>query len=63
MCIRDRYVAGLRMAEARRMLRGPAGLSISRIAAAVGYADLNYFTKVFRRYTGLTPTAYRQQGN
>ena len=57
------YVAGLRMAEARRMLRGPAGLSISRIAAAVGYADLNYFTKVFRRYTGLTPTAYRQQGN
>ena len=30
-----------------RLLRGRAQLPIGQIAAAVGFSDVNYFTKVF----------------
>lgn len=33
--------------------------SIQEVAAYVGYPDNNYFSKVFRSNTGLTPQAYR----
>ncbi|WP_457101236.1 helix-turn-helix domain-containing protein [Microbacterium sp. P5_E9] len=33
---------------------------ISDIAAATGYLDANYFVKVFRSVTGMTPTEYRR---
>lgn len=33
--------------------------SISHIAFDVGYDDLNYFSRVFRRYTGQSPGQYR----
>lgn len=36
-------------------------IPVREIAPRVGYADANYFTKVFKRHTGVTPTAYRQQ--
>ncbi len=35
-------------------------LSIKEISAAVGYSDQNYFSRVFRRITGTTPSAYRR---
>ncbi len=34
--------------------------SIKEISAAVGYSDQNYFTRVFKRITGITPSQYRQ---
>jgi AraC-like DNA-binding protein len=33
---------------------------IARIAEAVGIPDFNYFTKVFKEETGVTPSAYRR---
>lgn len=27
----------------------------------IGYESQNYFCKVFKDYTGMTPTAYKQQ--
>ncbi len=33
---------------------------ISAVAEQVGFSDYNYFTKVFRSATGLTPSAYRK---
>lgn len=33
---------------------------VSDIAAATGYLDANYFVKVFRSITGMTPTEYRR---
>ena len=33
--------------------------SITEVAQAVGFGDLPRFDKLFRRYTGMTPSAYR----
>ena len=35
---------------------------ISEIGEAVGISDYNYFSKVFRSVTGMTPSAYRRLG-
>ncbi len=37
-----------------------SGQTISSIAEAVGIGDYNYFTKLFRTFTGCTPSAYRK---
>ena len=34
-------------------------LSVSEVGHSVGYPDSNYFTKVFKRAVGCTPSAYR----
>lgn len=52
------YVARLRCAEAARLLR-ETDAEIQNIAAYVGYGDNNYFSKVFRRHYGVTPSDYR----
>lgn len=36
-------------------------LSLSEIAYAVGFSDPKYFTKCFKKDTGLTPSEYRKQ--
>jgi YesN/AraC family two-component response regulator len=33
--------------------------SIKEIAEAVGYSDLSYFHRVFKKYHGITPKAQR----
>lgn len=53
------YVSEKRVAEAKHLLRGSTDLSIGQIAASVGFADLNYFTKTFKRQVGCTPSQYR----
>jgi YesN/AraC family two-component response regulator len=47
-----------RIAEAQRLL-AQSDMSIGEIAFAVGFEDHSYFTKVFLRHTGLTPSGYR----
>jgi two-component system response regulator YesN len=31
------------------------------VAAAVGILDVNYFTKIFKKQLGTTPTQYRRE--
>jgi len=52
------YLTEYRVNEAKRLLKQPT-VNIKEIGKAVGYADSNYFTKVFRRITGQSPTEYR----
>ncbi|RRJ97169.1 AraC family transcriptional regulator [Opitutaceae bacterium TAV4] len=52
------YIHRQRVAGAVQAL-GSQVLSISEIAWACGFADPGYFTRVFRKHTGLTPQAYR----
>lgn len=54
------YLAVLRLNHARQLML-QAGLSIGEIAQAVGYQDQLYFSRIFRKRTGLSPTLYRQR--
>ena len=48
----------VRIAEAQRLL-AHSDMTIGEIAYTVGFEDHSYFTKVFLRYTGTTPSGYR----
>ena len=48
------------MLEASRLLRF-SDLTIGEIAHRVGYDDQLYFSRAFKRYTGLAPQPYREQ--
>lgn len=56
----SRYVARLRLEEARRLLC-ETGRSIIDIGLALGYQSPSHFSQVFRQGTGVTPSVYRRQ--
>jgi len=52
------YVIQHRIREACRLLRNPSAC-IADVAAATGFNDPSYFTRVFKRYFGFSPSDYR----
>lgn len=46
--------------EAAQSLLISSDMPISEIALIVGYEDYNYFTKVFKKIVGITPSKYRR---
>jgi transcriptional regulator GlxA family with amidase domain len=56
------FVLQERMRRAARLLTGHAVLPIKEISAMTGFADPNYFAKVFHRYFGTSPTDFRETG-
>jgi two-component system response regulator YesN len=55
------YLTELRIERAEKLLRESL-MNIKEVAYAVGYQDPNYFSKIFRKITGLLPTQYGQAG-
>lgn len=56
------YVAKQRVTRAKGLLKY-SRLSISKISVECGFSDQNYFAKVFRKITGVTPSQYRKSIN
>lgn len=52
------YVTNLRIQEAKSLLEIQE-LKVSEIAGMVGYKEDSYFIRVFKKYTGMTPSEYR----
>lgn len=52
------YLNEYRVGKARQLVLDPR-LSLKDVSTACGYADANYFTRVFKRITGKTPSEYR----
>jgi two-component system response regulator YesN len=52
------YLTSLRINKAMAMLR-TTGERISEIAAKTGYDNPDYFSKCFRKKTGMSPSEYR----
>lgn len=54
------WIMRVKIERARLLLR-TRRLSVAEVARAVGFTDPYYFSKCFRRVTGQSPLAYRQQ--
>ncbi|MBR5760686.1 two-component system, response regulator YesN [Lachnospiraceae bacterium YSD2013] len=54
------YLMYLRLNKAKELLR-TTGTRSSQIAREVGYNDAHYFSYIFKKNTGLTPSDYRAQ--
>ena len=52
------YLVRLRIDKTKALLESTAQ-PIAKVAAAAGFSSSEYFSSVFRRYVGLTPTGYR----
>ena len=53
------YVADIRVDKAKEYLTGTS-LSIGEISELLSFADSKYFSKFFKRQTGVTPSEYRK---
>lgn len=58
-CSPVKYLTNLRLSEARHLLVNTE-LPIREIGERVGYADQFYFSNVFRKATGYSPSVYRK---
>ncbi len=54
------YLTKVRMEEAKKLLRNPRH-NIDEISEKLGYSDPSYFSKVFRRNEGMSPSQFRQK--
>ncbi len=59
-CTPVKYLTDIRLQAAMNNLLNTED-TIEVVAQRNGFANGNYFNKVFRKYTGLTPTQYRKQ--
>lgn len=53
------YLTGLRMEKAKSLL-SHSDQTVLEVSRMLGYEDDNYFGKVFRKFTGESPTQYRK---
>lgn len=50
----------LRIEKAKRLLVGHPHIEIKQVSAAVGYDDALYFSRLFKKETGLNPSAFKE---
>jgi two-component system response regulator YesN len=55
------YLTGLRIKYAKKEL-AESEKSIKEICCDAGYSDPNYFSRIFKKWTGITPTEFRGRG-
>ena len=54
------YLKNYRIAKAKELLVG-TNLKLYEIAEKVGYSDSKYFSRIFKKQTGMTPSEYRKE--
>ncbi|MEY8428398.1 response regulator [Lachnospiraceae bacterium 46-15] len=54
------YITSRRIQKAQELLKNES-LSVEEVANAAGYHDYFYFTKVFKKTLGISPSKYRKQ--
>jgi two-component system response regulator YesN len=53
------YLTNVRLHEAEGLLAN-SSMTVKEIALAVGYPDEKYFSRLFKKNTGIKPTEYRK---
>ena len=55
------YINQYRVSQAKALM-DETDMKVYEIAFHVGFNDQHYFSKIFKRYQGVSPTEYRAQG-
>lgn len=55
------YLIGIRMEKAKEILSEHPDASLQEVAAQVGYDDVYHFSKLFKKYYGISPGYYKTQ--
>lgn len=53
------FLTNVRIEKAKELLKMPEK-SMKEICSNIGYSDPNYFSRIFKKVVGLTPTEYRE---
>ncbi len=56
----NKYLLNVKMMKAKELLEN-TDLNMSQIAALVGITDQNYFSRLFKQYSGYSPKAYQMR--
>ena len=54
------FLTESRMEEAARIMKDQPELGVAQVARRVGYKDPDYFSRVFRKRYGRTPSSFRR---
>lgn len=57
----NQYITEVRIEKAKEMLRD-TGIKVYEIAYRVGFTDTNYFSTLFKKHVGITPSEYKERG-
>ncbi|HPU62655.1 MAG TPA: AraC family transcriptional regulator, partial [Mobilitalea sp.] len=53
------YLTNIRIEKAKKLLLY-SDMNIKNICLDIGYSDPNYFSRIFKKQVGLTPTEFRE---
>ena len=56
-----RYLIKIRLEKAKEILEKENCGSVRNVSLAVGYEDVYYFSKLFKKYYGIAPVYYKRQ--
>ena len=56
------YILNLRMTNAMNLIDN-TNYNMTQIATAIGYDNSMYFSRVFKKHTGMTPTEYKRRND
>lgn len=54
------YLLDVRMQKAKEFLMQPGKYKVYEVSELVGYADYAYFSKLFKKQTGVTPKNFQR---
>ena len=57
-----RYITNIRIERARYLLKN-TNLNVCEIALSVGMSDPLYFSRIFKKYTGISPSEYKKSSD
>lgn len=55
------YIQKIRLVRAKQLLRDETSMDITSVALKCGFEDCAYFSRVFKKANGMTPSQYRRQ--
>ncbi len=60
-CSPSKYLISLRIQRAQYLLSHHPDLTVRQIGESIGYNDQGYFSRIFKKQTGLSPLEYKER--